>query len=123
MLVPALTGYIKRAREEKEYQAASTVYAAVQALSTEWYGTGSNAKFTKAEVTKLTGLTINAIKVYRVPEATTGADPDNVGEIQAIAVQFTANGSWYTFAPGTTSWGSTTTEPTELNGKTLTAMS
>ncbi len=120
MLVPALTGYIKRAREEKEYQAASTVYAAVQALSTEWYGTGSDAKFTVAEVKKLTGLSINAIGYYRVADAT--PSPDNVGEIQAIAVQFTDGGSWYTFAPGSQSWGTATGEMPSVGGKTLTAM-
>ena len=38
MLVPALTGYIKKAREEKEYQTASTVFTATQALVTEYYG-------------------------------------------------------------------------------------
>ncbi|MCR4689534.1 MAG: type II secretion system GspH family protein [Saccharofermentans sp.] len=40
MLVPALTGYIKRAREEKEYQTAATVYSAAQAVITDMYGRG-----------------------------------------------------------------------------------
>jgi len=38
MLVPALTGYIKRAKQEKDYQAASVVYAAAQAAITDAYG-------------------------------------------------------------------------------------
>ena len=38
MLVPALTGYIRRAREEKEYQTAATVYSAAQAVITDGYG-------------------------------------------------------------------------------------
>ena len=38
MLVPALIGYIDRARAEKEYQAAATVYSAAQAVITEAYG-------------------------------------------------------------------------------------
>ncbi len=41
MLVPALTGYIRRARQEKEFQAASTVYAAAQAAITDGYGHGA----------------------------------------------------------------------------------
>ena len=41
MLVPALTGYIKRAKQEKDYQAASAVYAAAQAAITEAYGKGT----------------------------------------------------------------------------------
>ncbi len=37
MLVPALVGYIDRARAEKEYQTAATVYGAAQAVITEKY--------------------------------------------------------------------------------------
>ena len=40
MLVPALIGYIDRARKEKDYQTASVVYAAAQAAITEAYGKG-----------------------------------------------------------------------------------
>ena len=38
MLVPALTGYIRRAREEKEYQTAATMYTAAQSVITDGYG-------------------------------------------------------------------------------------
>ena len=41
MLVPALTGYIRRAREEKEYQTAATIYTAAQAMVTDIYGRGT----------------------------------------------------------------------------------
>ena len=34
MLVPALTGYIKRARQEKDYQMAATVLTAAQSAAT-----------------------------------------------------------------------------------------
>ncbi len=37
MLVPALVGYIDRAKAEKEYQTAATVYGAAQAVITELY--------------------------------------------------------------------------------------
>jgi len=37
MLVPALTGYIRRARQEKDYQMASTVLTAAQAAATYQY--------------------------------------------------------------------------------------
>jgi len=49
MLVPALIGYIDRARKEKDYQTASTVYAAAQAAVTEAYGKGTIKE--KAELT------------------------------------------------------------------------
>ena len=40
MLVPALTGYIKRARQEKDYQMAATVLTAVQSAATWQYSKG-----------------------------------------------------------------------------------
>ena len=46
MLVPALVGYIDRAKAEKEYQTAATVYGAAQAVITEKY---AKNEFTDAE--------------------------------------------------------------------------
>ena len=46
MLVPALVGYIDRAKAEKEYQTAATVYGAAQAVITEKY---AKDEFTTAE--------------------------------------------------------------------------
>ena len=40
MLVPALTGYIRRARQEKDYQTAATVLTAAQAAATYQYADG-----------------------------------------------------------------------------------
>lgn len=42
MLVPALTGYIDKAKKEKDYQTASVVYAAAQAAVTDAFGHGTN---------------------------------------------------------------------------------
>ncbi len=75
MLVPALTGYIKRAREEKEYQTASTVYAAAQAEVTEYYGR-STGTFVAGTITQaaptgygdkvlgLAGVNTNAVTAF-----------------------------------------------------------
>ena len=41
MLVPALVGYIDKAKAEKEYQTAATIYTAAQATVTEMYGRGA----------------------------------------------------------------------------------
>ena len=66
MLVPALVGYIDRAKKEKDFQAASTVYAASQALATEAYGkdmTSDQAKTYAADkdkIKELTGITLDA---------------------------------------------------------------
>ena len=42
MLVPALTGYIKRARQEKDYQMAATVLTAAQSAATYQYSLSKN---------------------------------------------------------------------------------
>ena len=44
MLVPALVGYIDKAKAEKEFQTAATVYSAAQAVITEAYGKGDITK-------------------------------------------------------------------------------
>ncbi len=58
MLVPALIGYIDRAKKEKDYQTASTIYAAAQAAVTEKYAKGeitTKAAGTIAAATTATG--------------------------------------------------------------------
>ena len=52
MLVPALTGYIKRARQEKDYQFAATVLTAAQSAATYQYSLSTFNKNTK--ITKTT---------------------------------------------------------------------
>ena len=103
MLVPALVGYIDRAKKEKEYQAASTVYAAVQALATETYGKGgelgtasAKSTFNRKEVTTLTGVTVTDIQ-YKVKGDT--ADIDKY-TIQEIAIQFKTNDTYYIYTAG-----------------------
>lgn len=71
MLVPALVGYIDRARAEKEYQTAATLYGAAQAVVTEKYATDTTlaaGSITKASsddpVLKLAGVSANAVSDY-----------------------------------------------------------
>ena len=54
MLVPALTGYIKRARQEKDYQMAATVLTAVQSAATYQYAVATKSK---PMPTTITGIT------------------------------------------------------------------
>lgn len=46
MLVPALTGYIQRARQEKDYQMAATCLTAAQSAATYQYSLGSKGEST-----------------------------------------------------------------------------
>ena len=106
MLVPALVGYIDRAKKEKEYQAASTVYAAAQALATEAYGKDKTSAQAlayckdKDEIKKLTGVEINAIDVTFVGD--TGIDAFT---IDTVKIQFkSTDTTWYTYTRGATTW-------------------
>ena len=121
MLVPALIGYIDRAKKEKEFQAASTVYAAVQALATEAYGKDKILyteqdedgtvydKFTIAEVTKLTGVEVHDI-YFSVRE---GEDAIDMYTIYTIGVQFKEGESWYTYTLQDGTWETETDDDFE----------
>jgi len=73
MLVPALVGYVDKAKAEKEYQTAATVYGAAQATITEMYGrdkiskggtlTTSTATY-GSQVLTLAGVDKNAVKKF-----------------------------------------------------------
>ena len=78
MLVPALVGYVDKAKAEKEYQTAATVYGAAQATITEMYGrdaistgTGTISKGTTegsvaygAQVLTLAGVDSSAVSTF-----------------------------------------------------------
>jgi type IV pilus assembly protein PilA len=71
MLVPALVGYIDRARDEKEFQTAATIYGAAQAVVTEKYAKDSSLKSgaiskqaTSDPVLKLAGVAPSAVSSF-----------------------------------------------------------
>ena len=78
MLVPALTGYIKRAREEKEYQTAATVYSAAQAVITDMYG--------RDKITGVTSLTKNTTVGSGSAAHNYGSDVLNLAGVDTNAV-------------------------------------
>jgi prepilin-type N-terminal cleavage/methylation domain-containing protein len=93
MLVPALTGYIRKAREEKEFQAAAEVLTASQALVTEYYGktasptkAGAEAVITDANVLGLTGVTCTI---------TSKSVDDSTWTVNSLVVEI--NGGTYTW--------------------------
>ena len=95
MLVPALTGYIRRARQEKNYQAAAEVLTAAQSLITEYYGlhadatpTTAAANVTTANIQDLTGL-------ENVTISTCTCTNDYV--IDELAIQFSGDTATYTW--------------------------
>ncbi|MBR1906703.1 MAG: type II secretion system protein [Clostridiales bacterium] len=73
MLVPALVGYVDKAKKEKEYQTAATVYGAAQATITEMYGRNKISKGSTLslgtstwgpQVIKLAGVDSKAVTAF-----------------------------------------------------------
>ena len=74
MLVPALVGYVDKAKAEKEYQTAATVYGAAQATVTEMYGrdaiksagtiTQATTSGYGAQVLSLAGVNSKAVSAF-----------------------------------------------------------
>ncbi len=104
MLVPALVGYIDRAKKEKEFQAASTVYTAAQALATEAYGQGKTSAGAKTyaqntdEIEKLTGIKVKSVEVTMVDAEDEGIKGYTIGKIK---VTFDKNDYYYTLNAAT----------------------
>ena len=57
MLVPALTGYIQRARQEKDYQMAATVLTACQSAATYQYSIDGDTEI-KGDTLSGNGVTV-----------------------------------------------------------------
>ena len=87
MLVPALTGYIDKAKKEKDYQAASVVYAAAQAAITDAYG---NGKISKPTATGTFASTATGDLAPYAAEVYTLAGVDS-GKVTAFTFDYNAN--------------------------------
>ena len=77
MLVPALIGYIDRARQEKEYQTAATVYGEAQAVLTELY---AKDELTDGQDTIETAQTLTSMGDADAVLALAGVDASAVTE-------------------------------------------
>lgn len=94
MLVPALVGYIDRAKAEKEYQTAATVYGAAQAVITELY---AKDEFTDGQTFVTTGQ-----KLKSMPEAD-DAVLTLAGVTDKVTYKFSFNDETH-IIDGTDSW-------------------
>lgn len=122
ILVPALLGYIDKAKKEKNYQAAQEVHTAVQALATESYGKGNTAPtMTLAEIKDLAG--IEDLAEVNVQWKSTDKNPKTDFQVEAMSVKFTSDSSnvYYTYKKGTDgkySWQSETENSIKGDGTT-----
>lgn len=93
MLVPALTGYIRRARQEKDYQMAASVLTAAQAAATYQYSK-ADGPFTISEGTDA-GNSVDVAELVGNDDFTCTFSTDANGVIQNGTV--TINSYEYTW--------------------------
>ncbi len=106
MLVPALTGYIKRARQEKDYQMAATVLTAAQSAATYQYSLG-NPKTGTLDIKLDTDCGNNTTVADLIGDASgkvtnVAFKSDTSGRITTGTVDI--NGYTYTWTPTTATW-------------------
>lgn len=115
ILVPALLGYIDKAKKEKNYQAAQEVHTAVQALATESYGKG-DAKPTMSldDIKNLAG--IDDLSKVVVVFKSSSTDTKVNFQVSSMSVQFSSDSAatYYTYhlKDGKYTWEATQ-EPTK----------
>ena len=106
MLVPALTGYIKRARQEKDYQMAATVLTAAQSAATFQYSkaSASTSSFTITSTTSAgNGTTVMSLigdASGLVSNINFNANGDGVITDGSVKI----NGYTYTWEASTATW-------------------
>ena len=116
MLVPGLIGYIDRARAEKEYQTAATVYSAGQAVITELYAKDKLGTATSIK----TGQKLDSMTADDAVLALAGVDKDAVTAYEfnfdadthiITSGSVTVGGAEYTLTitDGVPSWAAATT--------------
>ena len=117
ILVPALLGYIDKAKKEKNYQAAQEVHTAVQALATESYGKGDATPQVKlSDVKDLSG--IDDIAEVFVKWKSTGAKTKTDFQVDEMSVKFKSDSSdvYYTYKQGADGKYSWQSEAESLSG-------
>ncbi len=102
MLVPALTGYITRARQEKDYQMAATALTAAQSAATFQYST--NTFDASAKITKTTSAGNGETVMSLIGDDGNNKITDISFDVNAKGVvtggYVTINGYKYTYQPG-----------------------
>ena len=101
MLVPALTGYIDEARKKKDYNAASEVLTAAQAVVAEYYGaTAATAATPAGAATYVDGQDTRIAQLSGVNATVDGTECDANYQITKIKVTLPSgeytyeNGQW-----------------------------
>ena len=103
MLVPALTGYIRRARQEKDYQFAATVLTAAQSAATYQYSLPSSQRqATINQSAPAGGQSNETVKTLVGNDNFSCSFAVSEGVIGQGTV--TVNGATYTWHPDTATW-------------------
>ena len=119
ILVPALLGYIDKAKKEKNYQAAQEVHTAVQALATESYGKGDKTPTIKFEDIKSLAGIDDLSEVVVVFKASSTDTKVNF-QVSSMSVKFSSDSAatYYTYhkKDGKYTWEATETATTAGEG-------
>lgn len=115
ILVPALLGYIDKAKKEKNYQAAQEVHTAVQALATESYGKGeSTPTMSLDDIKDLAG--IDDLSEVVVVFKSSKDNPKLNFQVSSMSVKFSSDSAatYYTYhlKDGKYTWEATETATT-----------
>lgn len=104
MLVPALTGYIDEARKKKDYNAASEVLTAAQAVVAEYYGNpGTNVDSNGNPTPALAGTYVDAQDTRIAQLAGINCSVSSVTvdtNYQITAITVTLDSGSYTYSGG-----------------------
>ena len=93
MLVPALTGYIDEARKKKDYNAASEVLTAAQAVVAEYYASDDTPTVAEAQ-TYVDGQSTRISQLAGVNATVSGTSCDANFQISGITVQLNGGNSY-----------------------------
>ena len=106
MLVPALTGYINKAKQEKEYQAASTVYTAVQAMATEAFAKDADGTIEATDILRSDVQTLTSLDLSKA-DIKVAFDTTNKAQISKISIKFNTedtNAKYYNYEVNAATW-------------------
>ena len=93
MLVPALTGYIDEARKKKDYNAASEVLTAAQAVVAEYYGSDLTPTVDEAQ-DYVDAHSARISELAGVSATVSGTSCDSNFQIDGLTVQLNGGNSY-----------------------------
>ena len=112
ILIPALLGYIDKAREKQITTDANAALTAAQSTLDEEYGLNKAPAVTKTNITDLTQITANWTAAGYSVKGGTATDTSNKDNYQITGFYFTENSKTVTWDSSTGAWSVVASAPT-----------